>query len=445
MKRPAQIALLFLMVSLLFYPPAASGKRPLLSGLITFSDAEEIALENSHQIASQKYVIQSAGAKAFAEQVKILPNLDFGASSSFQSKIGKISIPALGLERDVGTHINWSVGPILNWIVWDTGQIWNMSKSLQELADSEGETLDYDTRQVLLNARTAYINVQLAREQVILVSDALQLARAQYTYVFQRKEAGTADLLDLTCAHQEVVDREKDLEQSEGNLRVAKRILVATLGFEPEKEGCDLLDVEPIENVLKGLLPEANIYVDIENHPKVKALEDQKRSSELAARSTIAQYFPKINLQGTSTYEYPNLGVNQTIQQNKLMLDLSVPILDWGTIGKESKSHKYRAYSTNEQKKQTIIDLSRLVSETREKILTLKGLRVANMRAVEDAVKVAQLSFESFKAGKIIFLDVQRANVKALSAKVAAAENDANLAVQVANLLALAEGEGGVK
>lgn len=413
-----------------------------LNSFISFSEAEDIAIKNSHLLASQKYTVESARAKTFAQEVKRLPTLDLGASSTFQSKIGSISIPQLGIERTVGNRINWSVGPVVNWVVWDTGQIINKARSLKKITDAETENLENDRRQVLLNARTAYINVQLAKEQVMLVLDALKLARAQYDDVLNKKNAGTADLLDLTVAHQEMVDREKDLEEANGELVITKKALVAALGFEPESEQSDLLDVESIGKVLGVLLPKADVYVDIMEHPQVLALEDQKLSAEFAARSISGRHWPDVTLQGKSTFEYPNLGINETIQQNKLMLGLSLPILDWGKISKETKSEKYLAHSAKEQKNQTIVDLSRTTAQTREKIQTCKELRVANAKVVKDAVEVARLMYDSYNAGRVIFLDVQRTNVKALSAKVDAARNDANLAVQIANLLALAEGEG---
>lgn len=435
----------FLLISLFqffFINNAGAADVLPLDSILTFGEAERIALENSHLIESQRYAVETAKEVAAAQRATRYPGLSFQASSSFSSKIGRIEFPQLGLQKEIGDHTNWSVGPALNWVVWDTGQIMKKAKSLQMKTSAEGENLENDRRQVLLNVRTVYINVQLAKEQRRLIDDALRLARAQYAYVLKKKEAGTADLLDLTVAHQEVVDREKDLEQANGDLAISKRALIAVLGFDAEKGNPDELDVEAIKGVLNALLPRSDMKVDVESHPQVMALSDMQRSSELAAKSSSAQHWPLVTLQGTATFEYPNLGENKTIQQNRLMLGLGLPIVDWGKINKEVRSYRYQAYSASEQKKQTAIDLSRAAAETRERIQTFKELRIANEKAVRDAVEVARLSFDSYKAGRIIFLDVQRANVRALAAKVDAARNDANLAVQISNLLALAEGEG---
>jgi outer membrane protein TolC len=408
---------------------------------ISFRDAENLAIENSHRIVSQAYTVRSAREQSKAQKVKRYPSLNLEADSMFQSKIGSISIPGMG-NRDVGDHINWSAGPALDWVVWDTGQITKKAKSLEKTADAESENLDYDARQVLLNARVSYISVQLAKEQLRLVRDALKLARAQYADILEKKKAGTADQLDLTVAHQEMVDREKDLEHANGELAISKRTLIAALGYDPESPDADAVDVESIESVLRTLLPKSGAYVDIESHPQVKALADQQKSSELAAKSSSARQWPTITMRGKSTFEYPNLGDNSTIQQNKLMLGLRMPILDWGMIRKESRSYRYQAYSAGEQRKQTMIDLSRNTAEIKERIATLKELRIGNVRSVKDAVEVARLSYDSYKAGKITFLDVQRANVKALAVKVDSAQTDAELAMQISKLLAMAESEG---
>lgn len=439
-KVPTKIPIISFLVFILFSANLAA-QDTLPKSFITFNEAENLAIENSHTIASQAYVVKSAKEDAKAQQVKRYPQLSVGADSTFQSKIGRISIPGVG-NRTVGDHVNWSAGPALDWVVWDTGQITKKAKSLEKTADAQYENLDYDTRQVLLNARLAYINVQLAKEQVMLVRDALKLARAQYADVSAKKKAGTADLLDLTVAHQEVVDREKDLETADGNLAIARRNLIATLSFNPDIKGADSLDVEPIKNVLHTLLPKSDTYVDIDSHPQVVALEDQKQAFDLAAKSSSARHWPKVTMKGTSTFEYPNLGDNDTIQQNKMMLNLHLPVLDWGMINKETRSSRYQAYSAREQKEQTAIDLSRDTQDTRERIGTLKNLRLANVKAVKDAVEVARLMYDSYNVGRVIFLDVQRANVKALSVKVDSAQTDAELAMQVSKLLALAVSEG---
>ncbi|MFH1875053.1 MAG: TolC family protein [Pseudomonadota bacterium] len=411
----------------------------LAADFLTFEQAGELALENSHTLASQEQIVESAKQEAKAQKVKRYPFLNFEAQSMFVSKIGRFQIPTLGINREVGDHINWSVGPALEWTVWDTGQITKKAKSLEKTTAAQTQNLDYYGRQVLFSARSSYIDVQLAKEQVRLVKDALNLAQAQYSDILEKKKAGTADLLDLTVAHQEVVDRQRDLEEAFGNLALAKRALVATLGYDPQAESVDALEVQQINQVLNVLLPQANTQVDIEAHPQVQALADQQQAYELAAKSSSARHWPKIDMKGTSTFEYPNLGENITIQQNKLLLNLHLPIFDWGMISKESRSNKFQAYSTQEQKKQTMLDLERTTAEIRQRIKTLKGLRIANIKAINDAVEVARLTYNSYQAGRVIFLDVQRANVKALSIKVDSAQTDAELARQISQLLALAQ------
>lgn len=406
--------------------------------VLAFKEAEELALKNSHAVAAQMNMFESASETASAQKVKRLPTLSLDASTTFQSKIGKINIPTIG-DRDIGTHTNWSVGPTLNFVLFDAGQILKKAKSLKELASSENENLEYVRRQALLNVRSAYIGVQLAKEQVHLVQDALKLANAQYAYMLDRKKTGTADLLDLTVAHQEVVDREKDLENATGELSVDKRALVAALGEDANVPSAEEIDVEPLHNVLATLSPKSNIEVDVLIHPQVKSLEHQKLSSEFAGKSIMAEHWPQVGLQGRATYQYPNLGQTETVQQNTLTMGLSLPIVDFGEINKQSRSQRYKAKAALEEKEQTIIDLSKDTAEIRDRIGTLKKLQIADKKSVIDADEVARLSFSSFKIGRVIFLDVQRANVKALSAKVDSARTDAQLAAQIAELLALAE------
>jgi len=415
------------------------------SRLITFKEAEGLAILNSPQILAQQYATDAAYQQAEAQKLQRFPTLSLNAQSMFMSKVGKIEIPSMGVTNTVGSRTNWSVSPTLNFVVWDTGQILKKAKSLRLAADAQSELTNLDKRQVLLAARSAYLGVALAKEQVRLVKESLTLAKAQYAYVSSRFKAGSSDKFDLTVAHQEMTDREKDLEQAEGELLVSKRALVAALALEDEITKAEEIDVEPIDIPLKALSPKSNVVFNAEEHPQVRALADQSLSAQYSAKSIVAKYFPEITLKGSAGYEYPNLGQNEVTQQNRLTLGLSMPIFDWGRIWQETKSQKFQAKSADEQKRQTKIDLVRDVSETRDWIGTYKKLQKANDKVVKDAVEVARLSFDSYKVGRIIFLDVQRANVKELSAKVDAARNDANLAVSIAKLLALAMDEGDLK
>jgi outer membrane protein TolC len=408
-------------------------------GFISFSDAEKLSIENSHTVAAQGHVVHSAKEIASSVRVRQLPMLDFDATSKFVDKIGRIQFP--GVNREVGEHTNWSVGPTLSWMVWDTGSIEKKARGLKQVQYAEGEALENDRRTVLLNARTAYVGVQLAKEQVRLVSEALRLARAQYADVLDKKNAGTADLFDLTVAHQEVVDHEKELESAQGDLAVQKRTLLAALGLDSMAEDADKLDVEPIKTTLACLSPKADTAVDVVKHPQVKELEYRNKAATYSAKSVMAKYWPELTLVGRSSYDHPNLGQDATVQQNYVELGLSLPLFDWGKLWKEAKGERYLAKAAVEEKNQAIIDLSRETSETRERISTLKNLQIASARAVKDADEVARLSYDSYNAGRIIYLDVQRANVKDLAAKVDAANVDAELAVQIARLLALAESE----
>lgn len=409
-------------------------------GLITLKDAERTAVRNSPQIVSQQYTADSGYQDAAAQKLKRLPTLSLNAGTTLVSKIGQIEFA--GVNRTVGEHLNWSISPTLNFIVWDTGQILNRAKSLQKSADAQSNIVTYDRRQVLLGARTSYIGVQLAKEQVRLVREALAVARAQYAYVSDKYNVGTADKFDLTVAHQEMSDREKDLEEAMGELFVAKRALVAALGIQEEIESAENIDVQPLPNTIAELGPRSSESFDPETHPQVKALENQKSAYEHSAKSVVAKYFPEVSMKGTTGYEYPNLGQDYVIQQNRLSFGMQVPILEWGAIWKEAKGQRYKAHAANEQKKQTAIDLTKDVAETRDRIDTYKKLRSTDTKVVRDATEVANLSFESYQAGRIIFLDVQKANVKALAAKVDAARDSANLAVQISKLLALTVDEG---
>ncbi len=411
------------------------------AALLTISEAEKISMENSHRILAQQHIISSTHEKASAERVKQFPMLGLGGQAQFMSKVGEVAIPVVGVNQQIGDHKAWSVGPVVDWVAWDAGQIGKRAKSIRTQADAERETLEAEQRQVLLTVRAAYIGVLLAQDQVRLVQSSLSVARDQYNYVSAKKAVGASDKFDATIAHQEVADRELDLEQAKGELLVRKRALFAALAMDATSEDANALEVESTDSVLNKLLPSSTKEANVAEHPEVKSLGLKQKSAEIAASSAMAAHWPKLTVTGSAVYQYPNFGVLNTVQQNTLTLGLRLPILDWGMINKESRVSSYQAMANLEQKKNRLIELQKDLAEARDNISTLKSMKKTNVVAVKDAKEVASLAFDQYKTGRIIFLDVQKANNRSLTAQVQAARTDAELAVQIARLISLAETE----
>ncbi len=438
---------------------AASHELPLFR--MTLSEAEKAALDQSHHIAAQQANFAQAQATAKSQGAKRFPSLSLEGSTRFASKVGEVNMPIPGTPPvQIGDHYSWSVGPVLEWVAFDAGSIAKNAESLRRIADSESDNLASVERRTLQNVRLAYVAVQLALEQLRLVSESLHLARAQYRDVSLKSNAGSASKLDLVTAHQEVVDRERDFQEAQTELAVRVRELIAITGQEqyagaitPIGKGigrsdgslpADLaVEVDPISRTLADFMQRARPETPVESHPSVTAADKKREAAIVASKSVRSQHWPKVSVLARSTYEYPNFGELVRVQQNALTLGLRMPLLDWGLISQQAKSEQFKAKVAEEQRNQTIQDLTRDLAQALDRIELLKARRVTSASAVRDATEAARLVYESYQAGLLTFLEVQRANTRALMEKVESARTDATLVSQIVRLREIAGSEGG--
>ena len=426
------------------------GGTPTLS--LTLGEAARMAVDRSHKLAAQREAAGAARESAASAATKLYPQIGIAAQSQVMSKIGEI-IPAVGPPVQIGDHYNWSVGPVLNWTAWDAGATSKSARSLARAADAERFSAEAVKKDALLESRVTYFSVQLAIEQLSLVADALAVARLQHSDVSKRAEAGTASRLDLVTAHQEVMDRERDAAEAQAELAAQVRQLVAVLDM-PQAQGATapagkktaakltaplakpdlLLDLDTIGNSLLSMRPLAEGEASVDEHPSAQAAREKRDAALMAWEAAKAVHWPKVTVQGSSTFQYPNFAQLDTIQQNQLSLGLSMPLLDWGMVSKDARSKKHRAASAANELLETKTQLARALGEARDRAALLEKQRLSAAAAASDAAEAARLVYDAYLAGEVIFLEVQRANFRALSARVEAARTDSKLLVELARL-----------
>ena len=92
------------------------------------------------------------------------------------------------------------------------------------------------------------------------------------------------------------------------------------------------------------------------------------------------------------------------------------------------------ASAAESQKEQRRTDLARDYAKARDLLESLKAQRSVGERNVREAQEVERLTYESYRAGKTNYLDVQSADLRLFEARVAAAQIESQILVQTARL-----------
>jgi outer membrane protein TolC len=351
-----------------------------------------------------------------------------------------------------GDHSNYSVGPSLNWMIWDSGAIRNMWKSLKALEGSKKREAESVRNQLVLNARLAYFQVQLTLEQVNLLIESLKLSWDQYQDIRKRRLAGVSSRTDELQAHQEFLYRKNRLVEAQTNFALALRELFALTG---ENQNVDLLFIT--DEKLSGSDPSAMlspavffkldfIADSLEKFKSCESAELNLNSSNVQVLLKAAESFremskgfksghwPKIQLNAKSSVDYPNGPILESVHQNMFGVMATIPLFEGGRVSEQVQEQEKLAQSNEKKGEQVKKDLLRDWQKSKDQLSGLKVQRGIQQESIFEMDEIAKMVYDSYKAGRTNYLEVQSANIRALETKVQAVLTEIKILMQCALL-----------
>lgn len=449
--RPTYFTLLGLLIATSV--PAAD-QAPLLE--IKLNNSLIGALETSGRLESAGAETQAAESKAQSQESLLWPKLSFDATLRYVTEVPTLPIP--GMQVPFGDNESYSIGPVLSWTLWDGGALRKGWRSQQSIASSRAEEKALAERQVTLAVRLTYFSVLQEAEQQWLVADSIRVAQARSRDIERRQRAGTASKIDAISARKEVLALQLKFYKAQTELSVALRDLFSLSG---KTETADLsrpADAR-IKNVeeLSGVRPTVQIKLEsmallmnmlgrtsedkehfdasvTKRHPKIRATAFQADSLRLAAEGASALHWPKLTLVAKSSLDYPNGPTLERVHQNSVGATLSWSLFEFGRVHYETAEKRSLAEAAEGRKRQLEIDLARDLRKTHDQIAALKEQRETHRLSIEQSEKLVDLIYQSYRAGRSSFLDVQNSNLAALNAKIDGRKNEIQILIQTAVL-----------
>jgi outer membrane protein TolC len=448
--------MILLAVALLAAP--ASAQAPLLT--LSLAQAESSA--RAHALDARAAAEESAAARdaGDAQFASLVPRLTLDGFYKYQTEVPNFSpVPGQPPTR-FGDNRSYGIGPTLTWTLWDEGALYKTWKSQAAGARSREEHERLISVLAVQAARLAYVQVQLAREKVRLLTDSVSLADAQHSDAERRLRAGAASRIDALTSHQEDIQRRKDFFAAQSDLASALCALFQLTGLGEGLDPSRAVDVR-VSTGLPAGLPEPTLRVAFDSlaetparlaeaesasgpaadHPAAAGYGRQAESARLAAGAAAAGLWPKIQFQGQILYEYPNGPVLQAITQKTAGLTASVPLFDMRQTSRLSDQQSRLARAAELHRDLAIEELTRDWGKAKAALASLRDQESLDAAAVAESEELARLVYLSYKAGRSSALDVQTYDVAALQAKVNAAQTRAQILIQLAALAEL-RGQG---
>ncbi|MGZ3788935.1 MAG: TolC family protein [Bacteriovorax sp.] len=432
-------------------------KIPLFQQGLT--DAESKVWGHSETLKSISASAESSLNQAQSLKALVYPNLNLQASYLYQTEVPSKTLGPLG-SITFGTHNNYAVGPVLTYTLFDNHKDQKSAESYDLLAQSKKENYRAFKNQLQLNIRQIYFRVQYALKELILTAKALKISQALEQDIDLRVKAGASSRLDLTLSRREVIGYHLKFRQAQTQLANYLREIMALTGVGgeldtsrpiPDELASDLprgvetptirVSLDSIESTLNQFSAtsksDKKFFPPTDDHPEIQSLNREAESFRLASESEKSGLWPKVQLQAKSQYIYPDAIIPKNIIQNTLGVTLSIPLYEGDATRSRSALKMSESMSSEYRKKQKYLDLSRDFSKAFDVLESLQSQELLSEQSVHEAKVVERLTYQSYKGGKIRYLDLQDANLKLLEAEVNHAQIESSILMETAALIYL--------
>jgi outer membrane protein TolC len=432
---------------------------------MSFSRCRSDALSSSDRIRAAERDLEATRQRAGSQGGLMWPKLAVEGNYRYLDQIAELT-PFPGRPPiALGAHDNYSIGPTVNWVVWDWGALYSGWKGAWARSDAKREELALIRRQVLFGATLTYAQVQLALETVNQLADAAKLADDQYTDISLRRKTGSASRIDELQAHQDSLTRRRQYAQARAELGAGLMDLFAQTGVggtdappatlaagagrgldasTPGSAGTNegtpslLVKLDRLEDTLAALEPVSQGDPD-PAYPGVVMNERLADSARHASWSVTASRLPRITVTGKTSLDYPNGPVLEQIHQNMVGVAAVMPLFEGGRIVRDANEAKEQAKGFDERRVLARIELDRDWKKAAGRLAALREQKLLNATAVKETGELAGLTYDSYKSGQARFIEVQAANLRALDAKVQDARTKTEMIVQLAIMQSLAK------
>lgn len=414
------------------------------------------AIETSSKLNAYDLHSKSSKARLEASKSHYYPKLSFDASYRYIDKIPKMNIGANTLN--FGDNNNYSIGPTLNYTLFDFGLRSNSIKSERFAETAAKRNYLAIKEELILNVRISYYEVLLAIEKMRNTLEALKLAIAQNNDISKRARAGIASNLDAIASNRQVLELKLKLMKAQSDLTAELINLFSLIDYKNFSENLSIAESSFV-NDLPSDFEKPNLIISLDNldttlnanyvqfkkdvvinNAQLEYLDNLSKSTLYHSKSIFSERLPKIILSGKYSRDYPNGPILDPINQATAAITLSIPLFEAGKASNLSKQAEYEAMAIEEQKNQLNNEMQKEYSKALAKINNLNTqIEIAKIGA-SDSEKISLLTYNAYKSGTKSFLEVQSRNYETLEWKVQLAVIKTQILMQIALKKNLTEG-----
>ncbi len=379
------------------------------------------ALGNNFAIRQARERIKQQEGVVIEVSAREIPNVAANGAYQFNDKEISQSFNVTSTGATVPSDRAWSISLTASQVLYAGGGVRSAVKSSQLTRDAAVLDLQSTINEALLQVRTSFSNVLLAREKITVQEKNLELLQSQLRTTTDRYDAGTVSSFEKLRAEVAVANAKVPLITAKNDYRLAIEALRQALGFTTNKadslrktpDFIGTLDYTPVSFELQAAFDAAHA-----NRPDLQRLAKLASAREESVTTARANYYPTVSAFGG--YQLRK-GVTNDFGDSKDGWLVGVQS-QWNIFdGRATAGRVTQARSALEQTKLTLIE-AQLAAEVEVRRAysnwqQATELADASKKVVEQAEESVRLANARYNAGTATQLDLLQAQTDLTTAR----------------------------
>lgn len=334
----------------------ASGLPPL-----TLEQAIKTGLEKNPRMSASRFQIDASAARISQALSGLYPRIDFSQSlarttnpaQAFSIKLNQEQITAQDFDparlNDPSATNNFASTFSLIMPLYDAGQIRIGVNQARLGHESASFYADRTRQEVITSVVMAYVGVLTAQDQLKVIGQALETAKASDKIIRSRYQSGLVVKSDLLRAGVRIAELEQERLNARSQVDVAGAVLNAAMGVEMDRV-YTLAPLEESRSVPLGSL-EGWLRKALDHRPDLKQLRSQEMMADEEVKKAQMAYLPSLHLAGS--YEMDTEDFSQTANNYTVGLLLRFNLFS----GFENQAKVHEALAKQQQMKAVVKQL----------------------------------------------------------------------------------------
>jgi outer membrane protein len=276
---------------------------------LTLSQAIKIAVEQNPEIKAARFQVEMIKSEVTQARSGFFPQVYFTETfnrttnpmwaTGAKMLQGNLTQADFDLDKlnDPDAINNFNSAVSLSWSVYNGGQTRIGWKQAQQNHAAASLMLKRAGQEVITRTAKSYVGLLLAQENLVVIVQTLETAKANLKMVRSRFESGFVVKSDFLRANVRIAELEQQRLEAESQVEVAQAMLNAAMGMTRNKPLHLVTPFEKCEET-KGSV-EHWITIALSNRPDLERMRYQEDIAKKEIDKSRAEHFPDLELVGT--------------------------------------------------------------------------------------------------------------------------------------------------